>query len=155
MVVDGGGRDELLGREFVTAVVVFHETVGKLLGVSAVERKTLDVLDRLGPSSNGEIARHTGLTTGAVTGLIDRLEDRGLVSREPHERDRRKTVVTLTDHPRRQELTTRVFGGLREDMSRLMATFTPDQLSAIAEFQRGATDVLTQHIHKLTRELES
>jgi DNA-binding MarR family transcriptional regulator len=154
-VVDRGRGDELLGREFATAVVVFHETVGKLLGVSAVERKTLDVLDRLGPSSNGEIAQHTGLTTGAVTGLIDRLEDRGLVRREPHERDRRKTVVTLTDHPRRQELTTRVFGALREDMSRLMATFTPDQLAAIAEFQRRATDVLTQHTHRIATELES
>ena len=154
-MVAGDRGDELLGREFVTAVVVFHETVGKLLGVSAVERKTLDVLDRLGPSSNGEIAQHTGLTTGAVTGLIDRLESRGLVRREPHERDRRKTVVTLTDHPRRRELTTRVFGGLREDMNRLLSTFTPDQLAAIAEFQRGATDVLTQHIHEVAKGLES
>ncbi|SKT94041.1 MarR family winged helix-turn-helix transcriptional regulator [Mycobacteroides abscessus] len=154
-MVGRGHEGELLGREFVTAVVLFHETVGKLLGVSAVERKTLDVLDRLGPSSNGEIAQHTGLTTGAVTGLIDRLEGRGLVRRGPHERDRRKTVVTLTDHPRRQELTARVFGALRQDMSRLMATFTPDQLDAIAQFQRGATDVLTQHIHRVAEELEN
>ncbi|QLL05370.1 MarR family winged helix-turn-helix transcriptional regulator [Mycobacterium vicinigordonae] len=148
-------EDELLGREFVTAVVVFHETVGKLLGVSAVERKTLDVLDRLGPSTNGEIARHTGLTTGAVTGLIDRLEDRGLVRRVPHRQDRRKTVVTLTDHPRRREVTARVFGALRDDMSRLMSTYSPAQLAAIGDFQRRTTDLLTQHIHMVATELES
>ncbi|MFC7648475.1 MarR family winged helix-turn-helix transcriptional regulator [Streptosporangium lutulentum] len=64
----------LLGREFATAIVVFHEAVGKLVGLSSVERKCIDVLQRLGPVTAGAIAEHTGLTTGAVTGLVDRLE---------------------------------------------------------------------------------
>src|ERR1700691_5726994 len=86
---------ELLGREFATAVVVFHEAVGRLLGLSAVERKCLDVLRRLGPVTAGTIGEHTGLTTGAVTGLMDRLEKAGYVERTRDPRDRRKVVGHL------------------------------------------------------------
>src|ERR1700691_6367861 len=77
---------ELLGREFTTAVVIFNEAVGRLLGLSAVERKCLDVLRRLGPVTAGTIGEHTGLTTGAVTGLMDRLPKGGHVPRERHSR---------------------------------------------------------------------
>ena len=53
----------MLGREFTAAVVLFHEAVGRALGLSAADRKCLDVLDRLGPVSAGQIAKETGLTT--------------------------------------------------------------------------------------------
>ena len=58
----------LLGRDFIAAVVVFHELVGRALGLSATDRKCLDLLSR-GPVTAGEIAAFTGLTTGAVTGI--------------------------------------------------------------------------------------
>ena len=86
---------ELLGREFSTAIVMFHEAVGRLMGLSAVERKCIDVLRRLGPVTAGTIGEHTGLTTGAVTGLMDRLEKAGYVRRERDPSDRRKVVVHL------------------------------------------------------------
>ncbi|RDB48033.1 MarR family transcriptional regulator, partial [Tsukamurella tyrosinosolvens] len=60
-------QGELLGREFITAVVMFHEAVGRSMGLTAVERKTLDVLRRLGPVSASQLVEHTGLTSGAVT----------------------------------------------------------------------------------------
>src|SRR5580658_10740193 len=70
----------LLGRDFVAAVVVFHELVGRCLGVSATDRKCLDLLSR-GAATAGELARFTGLTTGAVTGIIDRLVEAGYAER--------------------------------------------------------------------------
>jgi DNA-binding MarR family transcriptional regulator len=86
----------LLGRQFTSAVVIFHEAVGQLLGLSGVERKCLDILDRLGTVSAGRIAEHTGLTTGAVTGMIDRLTRAGYVERIPNPADRRSPAQLAT-----------------------------------------------------------
>jgi predicted transcriptional regulator len=79
----------LLGRDFIAAVVVFHDLVGRCLGVSATDRKCLDLLTR-GPVTAGELARFTGLTTGAVTGIIDRLVKAGYAVRISDAEDRRQ-----------------------------------------------------------------
>src|SRR5580704_16132559 len=83
---------KLLGRDFIAAVVVFHDLVGRCLGVSATDRKCLDLLSR-GPVTAGELARFTGLTTGAVTGIIDRLEKAGYAERINDPNDRRRVLV--------------------------------------------------------------
>src|ERR1700743_310149 len=113
---------ELLGREFSTAIVMFHEAVGRLMGLSAVERKCIDVLRRLGPVSAGTIGEHTGLTTGAVTGLMDRLEKAGYLRRARDPQDRRKVVVELLPNKNMDELMAAAFGPFIEDMRTLMAT---------------------------------
>src|SRR4051794_40723373 len=83
----------VLGREFSAAIVLFHEAVGRQLGLSATERKILDILDRLGPVTAGRLAEHSGLTTGAITGIVDRLVRAGFVVREPNPDDRRSVIV--------------------------------------------------------------
>src|ERR1700722_13349850 len=103
-------RTELLGREFSTAIVMFHDAVGRLMGLSAVERKCIGVLRRLGPVTAGMIGGHTGLTPGAVTGLMDRLEKAGYVRREHDPRDRRKVLVELVPNEHMDALLTAAFG---------------------------------------------
>ena len=140
----------VLGREFITAVVMFHESVGRLLGLTAVERKCLDVLDRQGPMSAGAISAHTGLTTGAVTGLIDRLCHGGFVSREADPRDRRRVLVSPLPNRDAEEVRAKVFGPLGADMHALTTTYTPEQLATIADFLRRTTDVLVENTSRVT-----
>ena len=141
--------DELLGREFTTAIVVFHEAVGRLLGLSAVERKCIDVLRRLGPVTAGTIGEHTGLTTGAVTGLMDRLEKAGYVrrARDPH--DRRKVVVELLPNEQMDALLASAFGPLGDDMAKLAAGYTGTELLVIADWLRKTTDVLISNTRRI------
>jgi DNA-binding MarR family transcriptional regulator len=91
-------RGARLGRELSTAVVMFHEAVGAYLGVSAGDQRALTLIGRDGAMSAGELAERTGLTPGAVTGMIDRLERAGLVRREHDPNDRRRVLVTATGH---------------------------------------------------------
>ncbi|MGV7636851.1 MarR family winged helix-turn-helix transcriptional regulator, partial [Mycobacterium kansasii] len=91
---------------------MFHEAVGRSMGLTAVERKTLDVLRRLGPVSASQLVEHTGLTSGAVTGLVDRLARRGFAVREPDPQDRRRIVVTLAPNPTLDAHVAEVFGPL-------------------------------------------
>jgi DNA-binding transcriptional ArsR family regulator len=128
---------------------MFHEAVGRLLGLSGAERKCLDVLDRLGPVPAGRIAEHTGLTTGAITGMIDRLEKAGYVERRPNPSDRRSVLVALREDTPRDRILPMVFGPLGEDMAEVASHFTPDQLAAIADYLARTTEVL----HRRTRAL--
>ncbi len=151
---EGPARAELLGREFATAMVVFHEAVGRLLGLSAVERKCVDVLRRLGPVTAGTIGEHTGLTTGAVTGLMDRLEKAGYVRRERDPRDRRKVVVQLLPNEQMDALLDAAFGPFADDMTKIAAGYSEAERRVIADWIRRTTDALvasTQRVMRLDR----
>src|ERR1700684_4458643 len=124
----------LLGREFSTAVVVFHEAVGRLLGLSAVERKCIDVLRRLGPVTAGTIGEHTGLSTGAVTGLMDRLEQAGYVQRARDPRDRREGVVQLLPNEQMDSLLAAAFGPFGDDMTKIAARYSEAERRVIADW---------------------
>jgi hypothetical protein len=140
----------LLGREFTSAVVMFHEAVGQLLGLSGAERKCLDVLDRLGAVTAGRIAEHTGLTTGAVTGMIDRLVRAGYVERSPNPADRRSVLITLRPRTALDVLLPAVFGPLAADMTELASHYSPGQLATIADWVARTTEVLHRRTEALT-----
>lgn len=146
---DGQVAGTLLGREFATALVVFHEAIGKLVGLSSVERKCIDVLQRLGPVTAGAIAEHTGLTTGAVTGLVDRLENAGYVQRARDPDDRRKVVVRLLPNERMDALMATAFGPFVEDMTKIMAKYSDAELRAITDWVRRATDALVANTRRI------
>src|SRR5919108_1118603 len=82
-----------VGREHSDATVLFHSTAASLLGLHPTDYKVLGILERLGPLSAGEIARHSALATASVTNLIDRLEAKGFVRRVADRRDRRRVMV--------------------------------------------------------------
>jgi len=144
------GPAALLGREFTSAVVMFHEAVGQLLGLSGAERKCLDVLDRLGTVSAGRIAEHTGLTTGAVTGMIDRLTRAGYVERIPNPADRRSVLITLRPNTPRDALLPTIFGPLAKDMTELASHYSPAQLDTIADWEARTTEILHRRTEALT-----
>jgi DNA-binding MarR family transcriptional regulator len=146
---DNQAAGALLGRDFATAIVVFHEAVGGLLGLSSVERKCLDLLRHLGPVTAGAIREHTGLTTGAVTGLVDRLEKAGYVERTRDTVDRRKVVVRVLPNDRMDALMAAAFGPFTEDMAKAGAGFSDAELLAIGEWVRRATEVLVANTRRV------
>lgn len=148
-VTDEQLASTLIGQEFSTAIVVFHEAVGRLLGLSSVERKCIDVLQRLGPVSAGTIGEHTGLTTGAVTGLMDRLERAGYIRRARDPQDRRKVVVELLPNARMDALMAAAFGPFVEDMTALMATYGADDIRVISDWVGRTTDILVTNIRRV------
>jgi DNA-binding MarR family transcriptional regulator len=135
----------LLGRDFITAVVVFHETVGRRLGVSALDRKCLDLVGRLGPVTAGDLARHTGLTTGAITGMIDRLVKAEYVERVGDPTDRRKVLVRRKANGKLDTILPAVFGPLGEDMEAVTSRYTQDELDVIGDFLARTHEVLVNN----------
>jgi DNA-binding MarR family transcriptional regulator len=147
-------RDELLAalvgefREMSAATVMFHQAVADRLGMNITDHKCADILSRTGPISAGELARRTGLTTGAITGVIDRLERAGLARRSADPKDRRRVIIE--PQPKRME---RVIGPLFESMAHataeLCARYTTPELAIIRDFAARAHEMAYEQARKL------
>jgi DNA-binding MarR family transcriptional regulator len=118
--------------------VLFHHALADRLGLGPTDLKCLDLLHERAPMTASELAAITGLTTGAITGVVTRLERTGRLVREPHPKDRRKQVLRPTPETVRE--VQEAFDALHADPSALLAGFDPHQLAAIAEYLTRATD---------------
>jgi DNA-binding transcriptional ArsR family regulator len=98
----------------------------------------------------GAIAEHTGLTSGAVTGLIDRLRAAGYVDRAVDPKDRRRILVSLRPDTKLNHVMPKVFGPLGVDMATLTARYEPAELQVIADFLSRTTEVLVAHTARIS-----
>src|ERR1700704_1472642 len=73
--------------------IIFHQTLADFLGLNITDHKCLGFLLDEGPQTAGRLAELTSLTTGAITGVIDRLEKAGYVKREKDLHDRRRVMI--------------------------------------------------------------
>lgn len=79
--------------EMSTETILFHQALADLLGFHITDHRCMHFLHSHGPMPAGRLAELTGLTTAAVTGIIDRLEEAGYVRRVNDPKDRRRTIV--------------------------------------------------------------
>jgi DNA-binding MarR family transcriptional regulator len=100
-----------------------------------------------GPSTAGEIARHTGLTSGAVTGLIDRLERLGLVERTADPADRRKVLVRVRED--RIGPIAALYTPLEKAMQALLAGYSREELKILIDFAEKSGDLLQARVGEL------
>jgi DNA-binding MarR family transcriptional regulator len=115
------------------AVDQMDDAACKALGINRTDGRCLDVIDREGPVAAGRLAEASGLTTAAVTAVIDRLEKAGYARRVGDPTDRRRVLVELTPLAReRAEVIWGPFRIFREEL----ATYTIDQLEFLLDFHR-------------------
>lgn len=139
--------EELIGKlaqkvqELSTATVLFHQNVAQKLGLNPTDHKCLDLIMRNENMTAGYLAQMTGLTTGAITGVIDRLEKKGLVRRERDLKDRRKIVVVANKEKAYQELAP-YFSSLGNSMNELFKTYSVNELETIYDFVSKSIGIL-------------
>lgn len=141
---------EELGREMSARSVMFLQAVAERLGINATDLKCLDLALRSrprGPLTAGDLARLTGLTTGAVTGVLDRLEKAGFVRRERDPADRRRVVIRLL--ARREAETAALFTSLGRSFAALAARYSDQELALLHDFMSRSIGVLKQETARL------
>ena len=137
-----------LARRHGTATVLFHHAVAERLGLGPSDHKCLDLVRERGSMTASELASLTGLTTGAITGVVGRLLRAGFLAREPDPHDGRKQILTVTEEAYRR--IGAVFDGLAaETVGALVDGFDDEQLATIAEFLRRATDLTLRRTAQL------
>lgn len=114
----------------------FEDAAAEYFGVNRTAMRCMDVLDRVGRLTAGEIATQTGLSSGAVTALLDRLERASYVRRIRDPADRRRVWVELTSTARK--LAAEVYGPLAEAMAEF-DRYSDDDLRLITAYtERGS-----------------
>ena len=137
-----------LGWRLSTAVVMFHEAIAERLGLSAADHKALGIVSRAGSMTAGELAQRTGLSPGAVTGLVDRLVAAGYVERIRDAGDRRRVLIVPAQagHVDLSE----VFAGLSSAMHEMLAKYDEQQVQVIHDYVVGVIDVLHDQTRRLS-----
>ena len=139
MTAGGRGRDELLQavgaalRRTIVGVVVFNHQVVERLRLGANEGQFLNLLELHGALTPGQLAEHTGLGTGTVSGVLDRLERAGYARRERGSDDRRKVIVTL-DRDRVGREILPLYAGQDRRVNELLERYADGELAVIADF---------------------
>jgi DNA-binding MarR family transcriptional regulator len=127
------------GRELSTAAVMFHTKLSELRGLSATEGKAIDILMRFGPLTAGEFGEHSGLAPASVTGLMQRLEAKGVARRVRHVEDKRKVLIELVGD--QGAAAAPYFEDFMAGLAALLEGYSDEQLRTIADFSSKAAAV--------------
>src|SRR5579863_2762547 len=138
-----------LARRHSTAVVLFHHAVAERLGLGPSDHKCLDLLRERGAMAGSDLSAITGLTSGAITGVVARLERAGYLRREPDPNDGRKQILRLALERAHIQ---GVIDPLRRDVAALLEDFDAHQLTAVGEFLARTADLIYRHAALLRAE---
>jgi DNA-binding MarR family transcriptional regulator len=125
-------------RELSVQLSLLNHQVGAHLDIKDGDLDCLDLVARLGPLSPSALARHAGLHPATMTGVLDRLERAGWISRERDATDRRAVAVSVR-RERAAELLG-LYAGMNGSMDRLCAGYAEKDLELVADFLRRTTE---------------
>jgi DNA-binding MarR family transcriptional regulator len=121
------------------------------LGVNQTDLHCLNIIESRGALTAGELATAAGLTSGAITGVIDRLERAGYARRSPDPSDRRKISIEVT--PKFYAKAAEIWGPMKSDWDEVMASrFTAQQLETVVDFLRSTGEIGGKHLERLKPE---
>jgi DNA-binding MarR family transcriptional regulator len=136
-------------RDMSTETIMFHQAVADELGLHITDHKCLDLIRHYGAMPAGRLADLTGLTTGAVTGIIDRLEKAGYVRRANDAKDRRRTIVEPTGNKKLEKKIEAIFMPLHERMYKLLSSYSDSELAFLLDVLTKTLDQSHQELMKL------
>ena len=126
-------------REFDASLDLLDHAVATALGIGRTDLRAMELISRGGPKTAGELAVDLGVTTGAVTALIGRMEKAGLLRRMRSTADRRQVHVELTANAKHLEA--RVFGPLARETAKAIGRFSGAERAVIVDFLRRAKEI--------------
>ncbi|MFE3255707.1 MarR family winged helix-turn-helix transcriptional regulator [Nocardia sp. NPDC059091] len=109
-----------------------NQSAAARLGINATDMQVLQLLQS-GPRTSSELAKLTGLTTASMTGLVDRLEKAGFVTRVRHPADRRRVLIHLNDARARADIAP-LYGPLLGTWRRALSAYSVEELTLIIGF---------------------
>ncbi len=141
-------RTRRLTQEYAYTSIQMHEAVARKAGLSGTDHKYLGFLIEKGEMTAGELSNLTGLTTGAVTGLIDRFEKKKLVKRQYSEDDRRKVII-VPNTEKIMALFVPLYKEFRSKTEKLIASFSNKEIKIIETYFSKAIEIMNETTTKL------
>lgn len=126
-----GELEEAMRRSSAQGVL-YGQAVANVAGIANSDLECMDILYLEGHVTAGRLAEVTGLTTGAITGVVDRLEKAGLVRRERDEHDRRKVFISVV--PETGAKIGELYVPMQQAMEKVFSTYSDEELRLLLRF---------------------
>lgn len=123
------------------------EAVARVLGVNRTDLRCLSLLWQAGAMTAGDLATAAGLTRGAVTTVLDRIEEAGCARRVWDQADRRSVRIEITDAARRRIAD--LYGPLAREGTQSLEDFSAQELAAILRFLEGGWTLQRSHAERI------
>jgi DNA-binding MarR family transcriptional regulator len=136
-------------RRFIAGAILFNQKVADHVGLHLTDMQCVNLLDLLGPVTPGRLAESTGLTTGGVTAMLDRLEKAGVVRRERNPNDRRSVLVRV--NPKKLRKINALYEGVNERIEAFFSETPEEELRSVADFLARMNAIRTERSAKLSR----
>jgi DNA-binding MarR family transcriptional regulator len=134
----------MLIRKETRMATLFVQTVAETSGIHPTDIKCLDFLTEKKIATAGDLARITGLTTGAITSAIDRMEKAGFIERKADPKDRRKTLIQLrVSHPRHLQLVHHLFS---DKLPAILDQYSAAEIELIVDWNKKMATALQEEI---------
>ena len=141
-------------REMSTETIMFHQNVADVLGLHITDHKCLDLIRQYGAMPAGRLAELTGLTTGAVTGIIDRLEKAGYVRRANDPKDRRRTIIEPVRNKKWERKIEAIFIPFHQRMHKLLSSYSDGELAFLLDVLTKSIELTHEESKKLRMSLQ-
>ena len=119
-------------RRFIAGTIIFNQKVAERVGLHLTDMQCINLLELLGTVTPGTLAECTGLTTGGVTVMLDRLEKAGFVKRERNPDDRRSVLVRV--NPRKLQKIHALYAGINQQFEASLSEITEADLQSVVNF---------------------
>src|ERR687886_282867 len=139
-------------KEMSTETIMFHHAVADVLGLHITDHKCLDLLHRFGAMPAGRLGELTGLTTGAVTGIIDRLEEGGYARRTNDPKDRRRIIVEPIRNKKLDRKIEMIFMPLHQRMHKVLSSYADNELVFLRDAMTEFIEQTREESKRLRRE---
>ncbi len=136
-------------RQFNGLSASYFRAAAGRAGMNVTDLEVIEMLESSGPMTAGQLADLTALTTGAITGMLNRLEEAGVVRRERDPNDGRRVIVRLVSDEGKAQATSGVAVSIGKAWDELAARYDDEQLALLVEFLRSSNAISQQEILRL------
>lgn len=136
-------------REYGISTVLFRHIVGEKLGLNVTDMECLALIFFNGLTTPSELSRHTRLSSGATTAMLDRLEKSGLIERRPNPKDRRSLHIVIVKET--AEKVAPLFASVRKTQDDLVSSYSEKELELLSNFFRKSTAMWDKEREKLQK----
>ncbi|HJP80948.1 MAG TPA: MarR family transcriptional regulator [Candidatus Saccharimonadales bacterium] len=135
-----------------TLTVIHTNAIAHQIGLSATEFEAMDLISRFQPMTAGKLAEYCGLTSGAITGLVDRLERQGFVRRERDPADRRRVFIVPVENEEAKKKVRALYKPMATEFRKCAENYTKDEICLLLKMQKEANTMVEQVIAKMRKE---
>lgn len=132
-----------------TLTVIHTNAIAHRIGLSATEFEAMDLITRFQPITAGRLAEFCGLTSGAITGIVDRLERQGFVRRDRDPQDRRRVFIIPIEDKERSKKVRALYRPITKGFKEYVGKFDEDQICMLIKMQKEANEMVERSIAQL------